>query len=232
MGRDEPHYRGHRERAKKKFLKEGLAPFADYEALELLLMYSIPRTDVKPAAKKLLKTFGSLAAVMDAPAEELEKVEGIGRETATLIRLVREINWRYMETGISRSEDYLSSPRAVTNFAKSRIGGEGDEFIMAIFVNTKNQYLEHEILSKGSVSSVGLNIRDVARKAIGVRKCSGVILVHNHPSGHTRPSESDKELTAELFKVCKSLDIRLVDHIVVSPHDHFSFIENGLLGAV
>ncbi len=229
--RHSPHYRGHRERIRKKFLKEGMAVFADYEALELLLTYSIPRGDVKPAAKNLLKKFGTLSAVMDASAEDLKKVEGIGDLTASFIHLIREINWRYMETSI-RAEDYLTSPKSVMDFAKSRIGRESNEFMMLIFVNTKNQYLKHEVLSEGSVSSVNMSMRDVVKKSLDVRKCSGIIVVHNHPSGHARPSESDKEITGELARICKSLDIRLVDHIIVCSHDHFSFVENGLLGMV
>jgi len=226
--RQSPHYAGHRERIRKKFLKEGLSPFTDYEALELLLTYSIPRGDVKPVAKYLLDKFGALSAVMDAAAEDLKKVDGIGDATAVFIRLIRDMNWRYMETSI-KPEDYLSSPRSVINFARARIGRESNEFMMLIFVNTKNQFLKHEVLSEGSVSSVNMNIRDVVKKAIDVKKCSGIIVVHNHPSGHTHPSESDKEITGELARICKLLDIRLVDHIIVCSHDHFSFVENGLL---
>lgn len=223
-----PHYAGHRERIKKKFLKEGLSTFEDYEALELLLTYSIPRSDVKPAAKNLLKTFGSLSAVMDASLSELKKVAGIGDATAVFISLVREVNWRYMETRIEK-EDYLTSPQAVIDFCKSRIGRESTEFMLLVFVNTKNQFIEHEVVSEGGVASVNMNIRDVVKKAIDVKKCSGIIVVHNHPSGHPQPSDSDKDITEELARICKSLDIRLVDHLIVCSHDHYSFVENGLL---
>ncbi len=222
------HYEEHRERIRTKFLKEGLSSFADYETLELLLTYSIPRRDVKPSAKQLLEKFGGLSEVMDASADDLKKIRGIGDSTAAFIRLIREVNWRYMETSI-KPEDYLTSPQSVIDFAKARIGRESNEFMMLIFVNTKNQFLRHEVLSEGSVSSVNMSIRDVVKKAMDVRKCSGIIVVHNHPSGHSSPSQSDKDITGELARVCKSLDIRLVDHIIVCPHDHFSFVENGLL---
>ncbi|WP_462137213.1 RadC family protein [Candidatus Mycalebacterium sp.] len=223
-----PHYAGHRERIRKKFLKEGLSAFADYEALELLLTYSIPRSDVKPTAKKLLKTFGTLSAVLDASPSELKKVADIGGSTAAFIRLVREINWRYMETRIEK-EDYLTSPQAVVDFCKSRIGRESNEFMLVVFVNTKNQFIEHEVVSEGGVASVNMNIRDIVKKAINIEKCSGIIIVHNHPSGHPQPSDSDKDLTEEMVGICKSLDIRLVDHLIVCSHDHYSFVENGLL---
>jgi len=222
------HYTGHRKRLRNRFLKDGLVSFADYEALELLLTYSVPRGDVKPAAKNLLAKFGSLSAVMDASAEELIKVVGIGETTAAFVHLIKEINWRYMETKIE-PEDYLISPQSVIDFSKSRIGRESREFMALIFVNTKNQFLKHEVVSEGSVGSVSMNIRDVVKKAIEVKRCSGIIVVHNHPSGHPQPSESDKDITEELGRICKSLDIRLVDHIVVCSHDHYSFVENGLL---
>ena len=222
------HYEEHRERIRKRFMKEGLSSFEDYETLELLLTYSIPRRDVKPVAKNLIKKFTTLAGVLDAEAEDLKKVDRVGDITAAFIRLTREVNWRYMETKISR-EDYLTSPQAVISFAKSRIGRESKEFMMLIFVNTKNQFLEHEVILEGSVSSVGVNIRDIVKKALDVRKCSGIIVIHNHPSGHSDPSQSDREITSELARVCKSLDIRMVDHIIVCSHEHFSFVENGLL---
>ncbi len=101
--------------------------------------------------------------------------------------------------------------------------------MVLVFVNTKNQFLKHEVVSEGSVGSVSMNIRDVVKKAIDLKKCSGIIVVHNHPSGHPQPSESDKEITEELARICKSLDIRLVDHISVCSNDHYSFVENGLL---
>ncbi len=222
------HYEEHRKRIRKRFLKEGLSSFEDYETLELLLTYSIPRRDVKPAAKNLIGKFKTLVEVLDAGAEDLKKADGVGDSTAAFIRLIREVNWRYMETRIRR-EDYLTSPQSVISFAKSRIGRESKEFMMLIFVNTKNQFLEHEVIAEGSVSSVDMNIRDVVKKALGIGRCSGIIVVHNHPSGHSDPSQSDKDITKELARVCKSLDIRLVDHIIVCSHEHFSFVENGLL---
>lgn len=223
-----PLYEGHRERIRKKFLKEGIEPFSDYEALELLLTYAVPRRDVKPMAKKLLEVFGSLAGVMDAPPDELRKVDGVGGIAAAFIHLIKEVNWRYMESRIE-PEDYLTSPQSVIQFCRSRIGRETREFLAVIFVNTKNQFLAHEVLSGGSVGSVNLDIRNVVKKAIDVKKCSGIVVFHNHPSGHPGPSDSDKKITSELARICKSLDIRLVDHLIVCSHDHYSFVENGLL---
>lgn len=222
-----PHYEGHRERIRGKFLKEGIGPFSDYEALELLLTYAVPRRDVKPLAKELIKKFGGLAPVMDAPPDELKKA-GVTEKTAAFIHLIKEVNWRYMETRIEPA-DYLSSPGSVIQFCKTRIGRETREFMAVIFVNTKNQFLAHEVVSVGSVGSVSMDIRSVVKKAIDVKKCSGIILFHNHPSGHPGPSDSDRNITTELARVCKSLDIRLVDHLIVCSHDHFSFVENGLL---
>ena len=222
------HYEGHRERIRSKFLKEGIAPFSDYEALELLLTYSVPRRDVKPAAKDLLKKFGGLSAVMDAPPEELEKSGCVSGRTAAFIHLIKEINWRYMESRI-RPEDYLTSPQSVVRFCRARIGRETREYLAVIFVNTKNQFIAHEVLSGGSVGSVNMDIRNIVKKAIDVKKCSGIILFHNHPSGHPGPSDSDRNITSELARICKSLEIRLVDHLIVCSHDHYSFVENGLL---
>lgn len=223
------HYEGHRKRIRDKFLKEGIEPFSDYEVLELLLTYSVPRSDVKPIAKDLLKRFGSLSGVLDAPPEDLVKSSGVGGNTAAFICLIKEINWRYAESRIDRNADYLTSPSSVISFCKSRIGRESNEFLAIIFLNTKNRFLDHEVLMGGSVASVNMDFRGVVKKAMDVKKCSGIIVFHNHPSGHPSPSDSDKKITSELAQICKSLDIRLVDHLIVCSHDHYSFVENGLL---
>lgn len=97
MNSDHPHYEGHRRRLKRKFSQSGLNLFYDYEALELLLSYAIPRKDVKPLAKALLEKFDGLKGLLDAETDEIEKVKGIGSHTAILIKLVKDLGTLYLE---------------------------------------------------------------------------------------------------------------------------------------
>jgi DNA repair protein RadC len=226
-GKDKPHYSGHRRRLRERYRRTGGDPIEDYELLELLLTYAIPRKDVKPVAKALLVRFKSLAGVMDATIEELEKAEGIGPASSTLIPLIRDICSRYLSKGLEQRES-LASPKAVVDFARMRLGGLANEVFMVIFLDSKNRLTRHEVLHEGSIDHAVIYPRIIVKKAFDAR-ASGLIFVHNHPSGDCSPSAEDRKITDDLLAVAKSMDIRILDHIVVGREGHFSFAEQGLL---
>ncbi|MGB9628048.1 MAG: RadC family protein [Thermodesulfobacteriota bacterium] len=224
---EKPHYLGHRKRLRERFRKGGPQGFHDYELLELLLTYGIPRRDVKPIAKKLIKQFGSLSGVLDATPKELEEVSGVGPISATLIKMVKEICSAYLEERM-KDRDVLSSPQAVVNFVRMKLSGLPYEVFMVIYLNTKNEVLHYEIIQEGTVDRAVVFPRRIIEKAIS-HHASGLILVHNHPSGHHQPSEEDKNLTKNILGAAQTLDLRVLDHIVVGKDGHFSFMENQLL---
>ena len=218
---------GHRHRLRERFEKTYAEGMHAYEVLELLLTYAIPRRDVKPIAKNLINTFGSLNGVLDASLDELRQVAFLGTPSSLLIKLVKEMNALYL-AGRMEKKDTLTSPQFVVDFSRMKLAGLPHEAFMVLFLTTQNQVIGHEIVNEGTVDQVAVYPRRIIEKAMA-RHAAAIILVHNHPSGFTDPSEEDKNLTRTLRNAASVLDIRLLDHVIVGNGGHFSFLERGLL---
>ncbi|MCG3205546.1 MAG: hypothetical protein KCHDKBKB_02268 [Elusimicrobia bacterium] len=218
---------GHRDRLKERFRQAYGAGMHDYEVLELLLTYAIPRKDVKPIAKNLLFQFKSLNEVLDASTADIEAVPEMGAHSATLIKLVKEICGLYLARRME-NRDLLSSPERVVSFARMKLAGLPHEAFMVIFLNIQNEILAHEIINEGTVDQVAVYPRRIVEKALA-HHAAGLIVVHNHPSGYTDPSEEDKRLTHSLKEAALLLSLRVLDHIIVGQRGHFSFLERGLI---
>ncbi len=224
---DKPDYIEHRKRIRERFLKSSGKGLSDYELIELLLTYAIPRKDVKPIAKQLSRKFGGLKGILNSTTEELEKIDGIGPASATLILLIKEIIIGYFED-IMVKGDALSSPDIVANFAKAKLSGLKDEVFLCIFVNTKNEVIDYKVIQEGTIDQVVLHPRKVLEGALSM-KASGIILIHNHPSGHPEPSDQDKVLTDELKKATELINLRILDHLIIGNNKYYSFRENSLI---
>jgi len=220
-------YSGHRKRLRTRFLKSGIDGLQDYEQVELLLTYAVPIKDVKPLSKLLIKRFKTIQELLDASAEELMKVRGMGESSAVLIKLTRSLLTKYSEEKMF-SADVLNTPEKVYEFSKLKIGSNRNESLLAIFLDTKNKVLSYEIVSEGSIDSVTVYPRKIIELALK-NNASGLIIVHNHPSSDPSPSTSDEELTKELKNISESMDIRLLDHIIVSKKSYYSFSKEGKL---
>ncbi|MFA7230704.1 MAG: DNA repair protein RadC [Victivallaceae bacterium] len=217
---------GHRDRLRERFLRGGLKPMHDYEQLELLLTYVIPRKDVKPIARDLLNKLGGFTGVCDASLEELCSVPGIGKNSAVLIMLLKELAVEYLRVKMNEA-DVLSSPDAVASFARMKLGGLKHESFMTIFLNTKNRVITFE-LQDGTVDRAAVYPRDVIKKALELHAVS-LILVHNHPSGICDPSKEDIKLTQNLKAAAATVNIKILDHLVVSKFTHKSLAEDCLI---
>lgn len=217
---------GHRARLRERFLSAP-AVLPGYELLELLLTFAVARRDVKPIAKRLLARFGSVAGVLEAAPHEITAVEGAGTATAVLVRVVKEMSAMAMSERML-SKPFLSSPQAVADYARARIGGLPHEAFMVIYLNVQNEVLSSDVINEGTVDQVAVYPRRILQAALA-RHAAGIILAHNHPSGYTDPSEEDKRLTETLKSTARALDIRVLDHLVVGRGGYFSFAERGLL---
>lgn len=217
---------GHRERLRKKYLQTGIGALHDYEQLELLLTFVIPRKDVKPIAKNLLKTFKSFSRVFDASLEDLRGVDGIGENTAVLIKLVKDSCGKYLEDKTLCS-DVVANPTAVIDFVRMSLGGLQNETFMIIYLNVKNHVIDYET-SSGTVDYAAVYPRNIIQGALR-RNATAVILVHNHPSGHCDPSKEDLTLTATVKSACKTISINLLDHIIVGKSGYISMAEKNLI---
>jgi DNA repair protein RadC len=218
---------GHRGRLRARYRAVGDAGLADHELLEVLLTYAIPRRDTKELAKRLLARFGSLAGVLEADAETLEQVEGIGPAAATLVSLVRPLSV-HLVIGKKPTQAVLKSPEAAAAFFQAKLKGLPDEEVHVAFVSAKNAVTGTECLQRGTVDQSAVYVRKVIERALA-HKASGFILAHNHPSGDPTPSAHDRELTQAVKAAAAAVGIRFLDHLIIGDATPFSFKANGLL---
>ncbi|MDA8124692.1 MAG: DNA repair protein RadC [Deltaproteobacteria bacterium] len=219
--------RGHRRRLKEKFRTAGMEAFCDHEVMELLLTYAIPQRDVKPQAKALLREFGSLRGIVDAEIDELEKVPGIGGHSAILLKLIKEIAALYLKQR-AKEKKQVTCTAELLDFCRTVLGTKKDEEFCVIYLDAQNQIIEFETIQQGVVNQAVVYPRQVLERALK-KKASALILAHNHPSGHVRPSDADIRLTRTIQETAKVLDILVHDHIIIGENRFFSFREEGMM---
>ena len=219
--------KGHRQRLKKKFIETGIDALHDYEIVEFLLTYAIPRKDVKSLAKGLLRQFGSLKGLMDASLQDLESVEGLGIHTAILIKLAKDLGTRYLKEK-AKEKPQVTCTKELLDYCSSKMGGLKDEQFHVIYLDAQNRIIEAELIQEGIVNQAVVYPRKVLENALS-QKASAIILVHNHPSGHIKPSDADIRLTRTIQETAKVLDILVHDHLIIGENRFFSFREEGLM---
>ena len=197
--------------------------------MELLLTLAIPRSDVKRPAKALLERFGGLRGVLDAPLVELRSVAGIGEVAATGLHLVREAATLYLQEG-SEGTEVLKDAAALSDFWRMRIGALKHEVFAVAYLDSGCRLLRNgvETLQEGTVDRAAVYPRRVVEAALK-RQAAALVLAHNHPNGHVQPSAHDKVLTRAIVLAAETINLRVVDHLIVSPEETFSFRQAGLL---
>jgi DNA repair protein RadC len=218
---------GHRARLRERFLKTGIDGLHEHEILELLLAVAVPRVDTKKAAWALLKKFGGLAAVFDAPGTELQEVMGVGPSAACGIKIVKAAATAYLKTRL-KNTDALTSPGTVFDFCRVAFAGDANETLHALLLDNRNRVKRVIRLSDGTVDQAAAYPRRVVEAALEAR-ATGVILVHNHPSGGLEPSQDDGKFTEDAQRALRTVGVRLVDHVIVGSEGSFSFRETGQL---
>ncbi len=224
---DRPHYHGHRQRLRTRFLTGGARALQDYELLELLLTFAIPYSDVKPLAKRLIEHFGSFNQVFDASPEALMEVTGLREYSAVLIKLVKACS-EYALKAEALKRQPIKSLATLVDYCRTAMGGLPDEQFRVIFLNSQNEIIAEEIVQEGTVNQTVVYPRKVLELALK-HKATGLILVHNHPSGNLTPSASDQELTRALVKASRALNLTVHDHLIIGRHGYFSLAEQNLL---
>lgn len=219
--------REHRKRLRQKFLTAGMAAFHEYEVVEFLLTCAIPRKDVKHQAKELLRKFGSLKGIVDAEIDDLANISGVGKESAIVIKFIRELATLYLEQK-AKAKPQIACTSELFDFCRTAFGGKKDEEFCVIYLDAQNQIIEFETVQKGIANQAVVYPRQVLEKALR-KKASALILAHNHPSGHVRPSDADIRLTKTIQETAKALDILIHDHIIIGENRFFSFREEGLM---
>jgi len=218
---------GHREKMRRRFRTGGLDSFADHEALELLLFYAIPRKDTNEIAHLLLERYGSLSAVFNAPVEDLMKSEGIGEGTAVFLKLVPQICQKAKLHDLVK-DTILNSTEKIGAYLIERFAGETSEVLYELCLDRKCKLLACKRLSEGGADSADLSIRRLLQNAL-LNSASGVILAHNHPSGIALPSPEDYAATDQAYLALQTINVPLLDHIIVADGDFISMKDSGMM---
>lgn len=224
MDAGHPHI-GHRKRVKEEFLKNGLDNLPPHRVLELMLFYAIPQKDTNELAHRLENRFGSLAGVLDAPYEELLKVEGVGENTAVFLRLFSGVARRYYLEKADAAP--AETPKdALGERLKAWYIGHTKEVLVLVTLDNRLKVIHIDEVKSGVADAVQIQYRELARIALS-RNATNVILAHNHPGGLACPSYNDRVATEELYNRFKELGIDLLDHFIISGNEYLSMRESG-----
>ena len=225
---------GHRERIKEKFLKNGIDGFAEYEILELLLTYCIPRKDTKPIAKELLNKFKSLDNVFKADLDKLSAIDGLGKNTVAFLKLIGDLPSIIYKDELKNKKLVdketlkISNKDVLLKYLRNKIGYEEIEKFYVLYLSSSNEVIEFEENSVGTLDRSSVYPREIYKKIINLNAKS-IILAHNHPSDNITPSKCDIELTNEIAKGLKNFGALLIEHIIITKNSYFSFLEEGLI---
>ncbi|WP_338969544.1 DNA repair protein RadC [Fusobacterium nucleatum] len=225
---------GHRERIREKFLNNGIDGFAEYEILELLLTYCIPRKDTKPIAKELLNKFKSLDNVFKASFDKLSAIDGLGKNTIAFLKLMGDLPSIIYKDELKNKKLVDKETLKILNkdillkYLRNKIGYEEIEKFYILYLSSSNEVIKFEENSVGTLDRSSVYPREIYKKVINLNAKS-LILVHNHPSDNITPSKSDIELTNEIAKGLKNFGALLIEHIIITKNSYFSFLEEGLI---
>lgn len=220
-------HNGHRERVKELFLKTGLDSFSPHAVLEMLLYYAIPQKDTNPIAHELIRRFGSLSGVFDAPMEELLKVNGVGKSAAILLKMVPQLSRAY-EENLDRGKKTICDYDEAGKLLVKKFIGRQNEVVMLMLLDSRERILYCDIVSEGNVTAANIYIKTVVRLAVRYDAVYA-ILAHNHPSGECLPSKQDLDTTRWVFRALETVDVRLIDHIVVGGNDYVSLANSKIM---
>ena len=225
--KETPHHTGHRARLRDRFLENGPGAIADYELLEMILGFGIPRRDVKPLAKQLIHEFGGFSGVLSAKVEELKEVKGLGE---TAIAAIKATYAGALRMGMDKITDkpVLSSWESVLDFCQTSMGYHKIEQFQLLFLDKKNRLIANEIQQQGTVDHTPAYPREIVKRALNLG-ASALILVHNHPSGDPKPSQADKDITKVIVNAAQSVGVSVHDHLIIAKGKYFSFRAEGLM---
>ena len=227
MSDENPHYLGHRQRLRQRFLQSGGDSLPDYELLELILFGAKPRGDVKPLAKRLLKAFGSFDAVIHADITELKRVEDVGDAVISCLKAV-EVSAQRLVKAPAKERPVIQSWTALLDYCRLAMGHQKVEEFRILFLNHKNALLADEVQQRGTVNHTPVYPREVVKRALEIG-ASAIIIAHNHPSGDPTPSQADIDMTKKVIAAADAVNIPVHDHLIISGKEHYSFKAHGLI---
>jgi DNA repair protein RadC len=223
-----PHYWGHRQRLRDRFLEGADNALADYELLELLLFFAIRKIDTKPLAKELLARFGSLAGVVNASRERLSECEHVDHFAITLFKALRIFAARVVREDLTE-RPALDNWDALIAYLRATMAHRMVEQFRLLFLDRRNVLIADEVQHEGSIDHTPVYPREVVKRALAL-DASALVMVHNHPSNHPQPSKPDIEMTRCVRDALDAVGVVLHDHLIISRRGHTSFRQMGLIG--
>jgi DNA repair protein RadC len=218
----------HRKRMRQRVLKKGLEGFEDYQLLELLLCYSIPRKDTRPLAKELLAEFHGLSGVLDAHPRELMGQDGVGENTAVFLHSLPETFKRYESSKFERANKKINSTSLAGDYIQGLCKKETYEVFYLVCLDAQKRVISADKIADGTLDQAPVYTRNIVEAALRNRAHS-VILAHNHPGGTARPSRADVEVTGRVKEALDTIGVTVVDHIISAGDRYVSFVEEDLL---
>jgi len=220
-------HKGHRERVRRRFLKDGIDVLDDHQVLELLLFYVHKVKDTNPIGHELISKFKSLEGVFAATYDELCSVDGISEAGATLIMLIGQLRNRLSLSNVQKKLR-LADARDAGEYCRGFLKDLPTGRMIVISLNSRKEVIAADIISDGNSNATVVDVRKVLEIAL-LRKASGVVLSHNHPGDTTHPSSSDVAVTERIIQVLEGINISVIDHIICNEDSFESMSERGFL---
>lgn len=219
---------GHRERLRKRFLATKLDGFSEHEILELLLSFTIVRRDCKSISKEILLKYNSLYNFISQSESTMLSEKYISERSIVLLKLIFELVEKELYKNTFSKTITISDNYKLLEYLKFSLSYKSKEIFKIIFLNTQNELLKDENLFFGTIDRSSIYIREIIEKVLAYNAKS-IILVHNHPSGSLKPSKADFIVTNKIKEVLEVMDVKILDHIIISKNGYFSFLEEGVL---
>jgi len=222
-----PHYLGHRDRLRQRFVASGSETMADYELLELLLFRILPRRDTKPMAKALIKRFGSFSEVLAAPPARLREIDGLGENAVIDLKVILAAAQRFARDEVV-DRPVLASWSQLIDYCRSQMAFADKEQFRILFLDKRNLLIADEVQQVGTVDHTPVYPREVIKRSLEL-SATALILVHNHPSGDPTPSSADVQMTRAIMDIATPLGITIHDHVIIGRNGHVSLRARKLL---
>lgn len=215
------------ERPREKLLIMGADKLSNAELLAIFLRTGTKGKNAVALARDLLKKFGNLRKLLNASCEDYESIKGLGKAKIAQLKAILELSARYLEEKIPERK-LIDSSENVYQFLYHSMRDLDYEVFKIIFLNVQNEIIKIETLSRGTIIQNSICPREVISLALK-HKASGLIFAHNHPSGNPKPSRKDKKVTGEFLIICKLMEMRLLDHIIIGNNQYYSFADAGFI---
>jgi len=214
-------------RPREKLLRDGTASLSDSELLAIILRMGCRGQSAIELGQTLLSRFGSVHGLLSASPKEIRSVRGIGPAKLAQLQVILELARRTLTEQL-RDTTAFDSPDIVRNYLRLFIGVRTYEVFVCLYLDSRHRLIRTVEASRGTLTHTAVYPREIAREALSLN-AAGLIVAHNHPSGDTRPSTTDRHLTQKLSETLQLIEVKLLDHLIVGENAVFSFAERGLL---